>query len=82
MAKHKTAPVFRAKVLEVFREWPDNEMRAVDVHKWINERCAGYKALSNYYDALHELGTEGWIVRTARDKQGVWWAISRGVRHG
>lgn len=76
-------PKFCALVLSVFRDYAHHEMRTVDVFKYLNENGNAYKAIGNFYAAMSDLAREGWIVRTAEDKQGVWYALNlnRG-KHG
>lgn len=69
---------WQERIYDVLIEWPDNEMRAQDIHAYLLERdgVAPTHARS-ISEVLSHLWMRGLVVRHGAPRTGVWYAVKR-----
>ena len=66
------------RIYSVLVEWPDNEMRAQDIHSYLLERDGvAPKHVRAVSEVLSLLWRRGLLVSHGAPRTGVWYAVAR-----
>lgn len=67
---------FDDKVLQVFLDFPDSEMRTVDVQAWFRSNGKNYNSRTNFGEACARLHRQGQLFKRKEGNR-VWYCIAR-----